>query len=238
MVIGSFLNVCIDRLPHNQSLVTPSSHCPVCQKRIPAYDMIPVISYLLLGGRCRNCKEQIPLRVFIVEVLTGLAFYLVWKRFGPSWESAVGSLYTSLLITIAFIDLEHHKVLNLLIIPAIVMSLLMIPLIHLTELWLFLAGGLVGFAALFIIAYIAPGSMGMGDVKLVLFLGLISGFPEIILVLFLAFVLGGLTAGVLLLMKKIDRKDSIAFGPFLALAGFIVLLYGSHILDWWRRMVS
>ena len=138
---------------------------------------------------------------------------------------------------IAFIDLEHRKVLNVLVYPAILLGLIMAPILHFEEYWIYLAAGLAGFAALFLIAFIIPGAMGMGDVKLILFLGLISGFPEVILLLFLAFVLGGLTAGILLVMKKINRKDSIAFGPFLALAGFIVLLYGDQIINWWRRMV-
>lgn len=238
LVIGSFLNVCIDRIPLNQSISSPPSRCPDCEKRIAFYDLIPVISYLVLGGRCRNCKEKIPFRVFVVELLTGLVFTLVWNQFGQSWQTLVVSVYCALLIVIAFIDLEHRKVLNLLVFPAIWMALIMAPLLHYDEFWSYLVAGVAGFAALFLISFIRPGAMGMGDVKLIVFLGLITGFPNIILLLFLAFVLGGLIAGFLLLLKKINRKDSIAFGPFLALAGFIVMLYGDQILGWWTRMVS
>ncbi|MFN2282525.1 MAG: prepilin peptidase [Anaerolineales bacterium] len=237
-VIGSFLNVVIDRLPLEQSISKPPSHCPSCGKRIQAYDLIPVVSFLILRGRCRYCKEKIPFRVFFVELFTGAAFYLIWGAFGQSWETVVVSLYSSTLIAIGFIDLEHRKVLNVLVYPAIWIGLIMVPLLHFEDFWIYLAAGAAGFAALFLIAVIAPGAMGMGDVKLILFLGLITGFPEVILVLFLAFILGGLTAGILLLLKKIGRKDSIAFGPFLALAGFITLLYGTQILDWWRSLVS
>lgn len=238
MVIGSFLNVCIDRIPLNQSISSPPSRCPQCEKRIAAYDLIPVISYLVLGGRCRYCKEKIPFRVFFVEIMTGLIFFLIWRQFGQSWQTLAVSVYCSLLIVIAFIDLEHRKVLNLLVFPAIWVALIMVPLLHFEEFWSYLAAGAAGFAALFLISVIRPGAMGMGDVKLIIFLGLITGFPDIILLLFLAFVLGGLIAGFLLLLKKINRKDPIAFGPFLALAGFIVLLYGDQILGWWTRMVS
>ena len=238
IVIGSFLNVCIDRLPEGKSIVRTPSHCPHCQKRIPAYDLLPVLSYLILRGRCRNCGEKIPLRVLIVEVLTGIVFILIWIRFGLSWETLAVSLYCSLLIVIAFIDLEHQKVLNKLVIPGIVLGLITAALLNLDDFWTYLIGGLVGFGVLFLIAVLAPGAMGMGDAKLILFLGLITGFPEVILLLFLAFLLGGLTSVLLLLLKRINRKDTIAFGPFMALAGFIVLLYGRQILDWWTRMVS
>lgn len=238
VVIGSFLNVCIDRLPAGESIVKTPSHCPHCQARIQAYDLIPVLSYIILRGRCRDCSERIPVRVLIVEVLTGLVFVLISIRFGLGWETLAVVLFCALLIVIAFIDLEHKKVLNTLIIPGIALALINAVLFYLGDFWTYLIGGLVGFGVLFLIALIAPGSMGMGDAKLILFLGLITGFPEIILLLFLAFVLGGLTAGILLLVKRIDRKDTIAFGPFLALGGFIVLLYGSQILMWWTRMVN
>lgn len=167
-----------------------------------------------------------------------MVFTLTWIQFGLSWETLAISLYCSLLIVIAFIDLEHKKIPNILVIPGIALGLITAVLLRLDDVWSYLIGGGVGFAVLFLIAYLAPGSMGMGDTKLILFLGVITGFPEIVLLLFLAFVLGGLTAGLLLLLNRINRKDTIAFGPFMALAGVIVLLYGSQILHWWTRMVS
>jgi len=238
IVIGSFLNVLIDRLPEGSSIVSPPSHCPNCKKRIATYDLIPVFSYLLLRGRCRNCEERIPLRVLIVEILTGFLFWAVWMRFGQSWQAILALLYTAILITIAFIDLEHQRVLNVLIYPVIGLALLMIPIFHLESWWTYLAGAALGFGVLFLIAFFAPGAMGMGDVKLVIFLGLINGFPQIAITLFLAFVLGGLVSGLLLALKKLGRKDTVAFGPYLALGGWIVLLYGEQLLGWWMRMVG
>jgi leader peptidase (prepilin peptidase)/N-methyltransferase len=238
IVIGSFLNVLIDRLPEGSSIASPPSHCPHCKKRIAAYDLIPVISYTLLRGRCRNCGERIPLRVLIVEILTGFLFWVVWMRFGQSWQSVLALCYSSILIAIAFIDLEHQRVLNVLIYPAIGLALLMIPIFYLESWWTYLTGAALGFGVLFLIAFFAPGAMGMGDVKLVIFLGLINGFPQIAITLFLAFILGGLVSGLLLALKRLGRKDTVAFGPYLALGGWIVLLYGEQLLGWWIRMVS
>ncbi len=237
-VVGSFLNVVIDRLPINKSIVTPPSQCDHCHKKLSLLELVPIFSYLALRGRCRNCNEKIPLRVLIVELGTSLIFLLTWLKFGQSWQTALYCLYGAVLIIMGGIDLEHQKIPNVLIYPAIGLGLIMIPFLHINKIWMMLAGGLLGFGVLFLIAVFAPGAMGMGDVKLVLFLGFVLGFPEIVLSLFLAFVSGGLLAGILLAIKKIGRKDTIAFGPFLGLAGFITLLYGSQILEWWLGRLS
>jgi len=165
-------------------------------------------------------------------------FFLIWIRFGQSWDTVLISLFGSLLLVIGLIDLEHQKIPNILIYPAIGIGLLLIPLAHLDTPWMFILGGALGFAVLFLIAVLSPGAMGMGDVKLTIFLGIIVGYPEIVIVLFLAFVSGGLIAGILLVCKKIKRKDTIAFGPYLALAGLITMLYGDQILSWWIRSIS
>jgi leader peptidase (prepilin peptidase)/N-methyltransferase len=236
--IGSFLNVVIDRLPEKRSIVSPPSHCDHCERKLNLLELIPILSYLILAGKCRTCKERIPLRNLFVEILTSVAFFLIWLQYDLSWQTLIYSIYVSLLILMGSIDLEHQKIPNILVYPAIGIGLVMIPLLHLSTPWMMLAGGILGFGVLFLIAVIAPGAMGMGDVKLVLFLGIILGFPEIVLTLFLAFVIGGLVAGILLALKKLGKKDTIAFGPFLALAGFITLLYGSQILDWWLRRIG
>lgn len=238
MVIGSFLNVCIDRLPDGQSIVSPRSHCPSCQRPLQAYEMIPLVSYLVLGGRCRTCGEQIPLRVVLVELGTGLLFSLIWLRFGLSWEALFSSVYVSFLIPIALIDLKHQKILNVLSYPAILTAAAAALILHRESLGQYLLGAGVGFGVLFLLAAVSPGAMGFGDVKLILFLGLAVGFPRVMVVLFLAFVIGGAAAGILLLAGKVSRKDPIAFGPYLALAGVITLLYGNTIINWWLRRIG
>jgi prepilin signal peptidase PulO-like enzyme (type II secretory pathway) len=236
--VGSFLNVLIDRLPEGKSFLSPPSHCESCGRRLAPLELIPVLSYLFLRGRCRTCQEKIALRSFLVEILTGLVFFLAWMQSGLSWETGLVTLYSCILILIAGIDLEHQKIPNQIIFPAIGLSLLMIPLFHIDSAWKMVLGGGVGFGVLFLIALAAPGAMGMGDVKLILFLGFILGFPLIVINLFLAFVSGGLIAGILLTLKKIGKKDAIAFGPYLALAGIFTLLYGTQILAWYLRRVG
>ncbi len=238
IVVGSFLNVCIDRLPVGKSIVSPPSHCPGCQRELTPLELIPIISFLSLRGKCQSCGERIPLRSLLIEIGTGILFSLVWGRFGPGWPTVLYLVYTALLILIAVIDLEHKRILNLLIFPAIVLALIAVPVFHSGNPLAYILGAGAGFLVLFLIALISPGAMGMGDVKLVLFLGLISGFPEILLLLFIAFVTGGLIAGVLLALGKVSRKDPIAFGPYLALAGMITLLYGETIINWWLRRVG
>lgn len=236
--IGSFINVCIDRLPKEQSIVSPPSHCPHCQRKLQPLELIPILSYLIIGGRCRTCGEKIPLRVLWVEIGTGVLFILIWRRFGWSWDMFLTSFYSLFLILLGMIDMEHQRVLNSITYPAIGISLLFIPLFHMGTPWKYITGGLLGFGVLFLIALLSSGAMGIGDIKLALFIGLITGYPEIILTLFLAFVAGGLIAGILLLLDEISLKDPIAFGPFLALGGMITLLYGDSILSWWLKRIG
>ena len=243
LVVSSFLNVCIDRLPERASIVSPPSHCPACGRRLAPFDLIPLISYLLLRGRCRYCGAPIPRRVLLVESVTGLLFVLLWYRYGSSLRQAQGKslwlllaiLYTCFFIVIFFIDLEHHLVLNRVIYPAIVVALLAIPLTPNHDAAELLGGGAIGFGLLFLIAFIYPAGMGMGDVKLATFIGLVVGFPSVFAALLISFVAGGLVGGGLLLTGLKGRKDPIPFAPFLVAGGMVAMLYGQQIIDWYVR---
>ncbi len=235
LVVSSFLNVCIDRLPEGGSIVSPPSHCPACGRRLTPLDLIPLLSYLFLRGRCRYCGAPIPRRVLLVEAMTGLLFVLLWYRYGLSFWLLLATLYTCFFIVIFFIDLEHQLVLNRVIYPAILVALLAIPITPNHDAVKLLAGGALGFALLFLIAFIYPAGMGMGDVKLATFIGLIVGFPAVFVALLISFVAGGLIGGGLLLTGLKGRKDPIPFAPFLVTGGMVVMLYGQQIIDWYVR---
>lgn len=233
LVIGSFLNVCIDRLPRGESLVEPGSHCEACGRSLTPLELIPVVSYLILRGRCRTCGARISPRVPLVELLTGAVYALVVLRFGGSAGAALAAVYASILIVVAFIDLEHHRILNLLTYPAIVLALLAAVVIPWIPTLPMLLGGALGGGALLVLALLSPRAMGLGDVKLGAFLGLILGYPLVLVGLFLAFVLGGLVSAVLLATRRVQRGQAVAFGPYLALGGVVALLYGHSLLLWW-----
>ncbi len=241
--VSSFLNVCIDRLPEGGSIVSPPSHCSACGRRLVPLDLIPLFSYLFLRGRCRYCGAPIPRRVLLVEAMTGLLFVLLWYRYDLSLRQAQGkplglllaTLYTCFFVVIFFIDLEHRLVLNRVIYPAIVVALMAIPITPNQDAVKLLAGGLVGFGLLFLIAFIYPAGMGMGDVKLAAFIGLVVGFPAVFVALLISFVAGGSLGGGLLLTGLKGRKDPIPFAPFLVAGGMVAMLYGQQIIDWYVR---
>jgi len=177
--------------------------------------------------------------------MTGLLFVLLWYRYGFSLRQAQGeplglllaTLYTCFFIVIFFIDLEHHLVLNRVIYPAIVVALLAIPFTPNHDVVGLLGGGALGFGLLFLIAFIYPAGMGIGDVKLAAFIGLVVGLPSIFVALLISFVAGGLVGGSLLLTGLKGRKDPIPFAPFLVAGGMVAMLYGEQIIEWYGRCV-
>ncbi len=256
LVVGSFLNVVMDRLPAQQSLLRPPSHCPHCGRRLSVSDLVPVFSYLALRGRCRTCGARIPLRVLLVELASGLLFALLAWVLGPSVELVLNTVYTCFLLVIFVIDLEHKLVLNVVILPAIVWALLAIPIHALVAepsfarfglFWLIqrsrgaetlsiaqwtilsqLLGGLAAFLIFWLIWL-----MGAGDVKLAAFAGLITAFPGALVAVFSSFILGGIVGVFLLLTRLAGRKTAIPFAPFLVLTTFLYMLYGSRLLLWY-----
>ncbi len=240
MLVASFLNVCIDRLPGGQSLLFPASRCPSCHHRLAIRDLIPVFSYLQLRGRCRYCRTPIPRRVLWVEIGTGVLFaYLFWL-YGLSIELAVVAFFSSLFIVLMVIDLEHGLILNKVVYPAMAVALLTSAFLSQSEIvpnikYSAIGGG-IGLALFLLIVFISRGGMGWGDIKMAALIGLITGFPLIFVALFLAVVLGGLAAVILLLLKIKKRKEGIPFAPFLSIAAIVTLLWGGSILNWYLGM--
>jgi leader peptidase (prepilin peptidase)/N-methyltransferase len=240
LAVGSFLNVCIDRLPRNESIVFPPSHCEACQHKLAAKDLIPVFSYLRLRGRCRYCQASIPRRVFWVELATALIFALLCWHYGLSAELGVMIFYACLFIIIFVIDLEHGLILNKVVYPSMVVALLLAlyPWPWLNESMVMRVayaalGGAIGFGILLLIALVSRGGMGWGDVKLAALIGLATGFPLVFVAIIIGAILGGVVAVALVIAKKRKRRETIPFGPFLALATMITLLWGSNILNWY-----
>jgi leader peptidase (prepilin peptidase)/N-methyltransferase len=252
MVVGSFkLNVLIDRLPARKSLISPLPHCTSCHKRLPAKDLIPVFSYLWLRGRCRYCGAPLPKRLLWVEAGTGILFPFLYWYYGFSLELAVALFYFCLFLVLMVIDLEHHLILNKVVYPAtaaaLAISIFLPPskMIHfdgatasllssLPEMGLVQAaiGGGIGLGLFLAIAIAARGGVGLGDVKMVALIGLVTGYLVGAAIL-LAIISGGLITWVLLIFKPKSRQKSIPFGPFLSLATMATLLWGGSILNWY-----
>ncbi len=242
--VGSFLNVCIDRLPQNKSIVFPASHCEACQHKLGAKDLIPVFSYLRLRGRCRYCQASVPRRLFWVELATGVVFALLAWHYGFSPALGIMIFYACLFIVVSVIDLEHGLILNKVVYPSMVVALLLALISRpwLTQ-WIVpgianaAIGGAIGFALFLLIALISRGGMGWGDVKLAGLIGLATGFPLVFLSVIMAAILGGIVAVVMVITKKRGRRQTIPFGPFLAVAAMITLLWGSNIMNWYLGLM-
>lgn len=228
IVLGSFLNVVADRLPAGKSIVSPPSHCPNCQRRLSARDMIPIFSYLWLKGRCRYCGTTIPMRLFWVELGMGVLFTFLYWHYGFHWELVLIAFYCCLFVVLLAIDFEHSILPNKIVYPSMAIALIL-ALVAEPGIKSAAIGGGVGLGLLLIPALF--GGMGWGDVKLAALIGLVTGFPMVFMAMFLAIVGGGLVAAVLLLLKLKGRKDAIPFGPFLSLAAMATLIWGSSLLN-------
>ncbi len=251
LATGSFLNVCIDRLPQRKSLAYPPSHCDACGQPLKPVDLVPVVSYLWLRGRCRYCGARIPVRVLLVEALTGLLFLLAFWRFGLTPQFGITAFWCCIFLVIIFIDKEHQLILNKVTYPAAVVALAILAADSifpgagiLGNLQLFpqpsilsgLIGGAIGFTFFLLVFLINPRGMGMGDVKLVALIGLATGFPLTLAALFIGIFIGGLAAVVLLTLRKKGRKDVMPYGVFLGIGPIIALLWGNGVIDWYRSL--
>jgi leader peptidase (prepilin peptidase) / N-methyltransferase len=241
----------VDGYKKRTSLVSPPSHCDNCGHKLRLLDNVPILSYLFLGGKCRYCKAHIPMRVLLVEFLTAAVFFLAYWRYGSTPEYCITVLFACFFIVIIFVDWEQTLILNSVTYPALVIALILlavdsfVPGVNLFGDRLFvpqtsLYSGLISGGALFLIfiliAIITPGSMGIGDAKLVALIGLVSGFPLVFISMIIGIVIGGVVAIVLLATRKKGRKDVIPYGTFLAIGPLIALLLPSGVIDWYLSM--
>jgi leader peptidase (prepilin peptidase) / N-methyltransferase len=239
LLIGSFLNVCIDRLPNGKSIVLPPSHCDSCGHRLLAGDLIPLFSFIRFRGKCRYCGEPIPQRVIWVEFASGAMFGLLFWNYGLTADFGIMVLYSCVLLILFVIDLEHKLILNVIVYPMMVISLIISSfqpggpgVVHA------LIGGAIGFLIFFIISIVSRGGMGFGDVKMAGLIGLALGYPKIFAALLLAVIAGGIVAIILLAFRLKRRKEGIPFGPFLALGAMAAFIWGDILLKWYLKLIS
>ena len=238
LIVGSFSNVCIYRIPRNESIIYPASHCPKCRSKIKPVDNIPLLSFILLKGRCRNCKSKISIQYPIVELLTGLIYLIIYLIYGLSIQSLIYIILSSALVIIAFIDLNEQIVPDIISLPGIVIGFILsffVPYISFinSALGVVVGGGIILIIGLAGSVIFKKEAMGGGDVKLAAMIGAFLGWRYIIISLFLGFFLGAL-AGIILIMSKIkSREDVVPFGPFIVLGSFITLLWGEKIISWY-----
>lgn len=236
LIIGSFLNVCIYRIPRNESIAFPPSHCTNCGIRIRPYDLIPVISYIFLRGKCRYCKEKISIRYPTIELLNGILYLMIFMKYGMTIESLKFSIFASIMIVIGMIDFDTMNVYFNTILFALIASgvFIFINVFNHTGVTDSLLGALSGAGIISLIVIITKG-MGAGDIEIALAAGLFLGFKNTIVMLFLSFTVGGIIAVFLLITKKKSRKDYIPFGPLLAAASIFAALYGSNLIGYYIK---
>jgi leader peptidase (prepilin peptidase)/N-methyltransferase len=239
LIIGSFLNVVIYRLPRGESIILPPSHCPQCDHRLGLWDLIPVFSYLGLRGKCRYCRTRISARYPVVELLSAGLTWLWWYRTGRYEWNADGLallVVTYALVAVSLIDYDRQIIPNKITLPLLVAGLTLRAAqgkLGAAALGLLAGGGPLG---LLVLCY-AKG-MGLGDVKLLAMLGVFLGWQKIIMCIFLGSLFGVLWMAPLMLFKKYDRKTPFAFGPFLAAAALVVMYFWEEIMMGWKFWIG
>jgi leader peptidase (prepilin peptidase) / N-methyltransferase len=229
LALGSFLNVVVARVPLRRSVVKPASACMSCDTTLAWYDNVPLVSWVLLRGRCRSCGEPIPWKYPLVELTTALLVAGCVFAFGLSWDAAVAALFCATLVAVSATDIERRIIPNRIVLPAAAVILVAQTLLHPSPEWLLAGVGASGFLLLAALAY--PAGMGMGDVKLALLLGVALG--RVVPVALMIGMVSALVPALVLLVRhgQAARKMGIPFGPFLALGGVIALFAGEALLD-------
>jgi leader peptidase (prepilin peptidase)/N-methyltransferase len=233
--IGSFLNVCILRLPAGESLVLPASHCPKCNYSLKFYDNIPIVSYLVLRGKCRNCRAAISLQYPLVELMTAIMALLLFWKFGLSLKLLFAFIFTCSLIVITFIDLEHQIIPDVITLPGIPICFLMaviamgIPWLE-AALGLLIGGGILYAIALGYELIRKAEGMGGGDIKLLAMLGAFYGWKSLFFILFVSSFLGAIVGLTVMLVKGKDMKYAVPFGPFLSVAAIAYIFWGDNFI--------
>lgn len=238
LIVGSFCNVVIYRLPLGNSIVTPGSRCRSCDNSIRPWDNIPILSYFILNGRCRSCREPISVRYPIVEFTSAILYLTLYLKFGLSILFVIYALMASTLVVVALIDLDHKIIPNIITLPGILvglsLSLQLLPITPLTS----LLGVLIGGALFYLIALISKGGMGGGDIKLIAMIGAFLGWHGTLFTIFSSALLGAVVGIMLMVLGKKGRKDKVPFGPFLSFGAILFMLSGDDLVQWYLELLS
>lgn len=237
--IGSFLNVLIDRLPHNENIIRGRSHCDYCHRVLRWYELIPIVSYILQGGKCLRCKQTLSIQYPLIEGIVGVSFILLYWLFGTEVWIFMASIVLFCSFLVLFVsDLKYQILPDSMVFLSLIGSILWVR-IQSPNVWIVnLAAAIGSFALFWGIWFITRGKgMGFGDVKLSGVLGLFLGYPLIVVSFYTAFLTGAFAGVILILGKKKKLKSKIAFGPFLIFGALVALLWGEIIIDWWRQLL-
>ncbi len=244
LCVGSFLNVCIYRIPEKKSILFPGSFCPACKKSIPFFLNIPILSYAVLGGRCRFCKTAIPIRYPFVELLTGCLALLTVHCFGPTSQALVWFGFASTLTTISFIDLDRQIIPDSISIPGTIIFAALGYLVLGIRIQDVLMGVFVGSGILYSVALIyylvkKEQGMGGGDIKLMAMVGAVLGVKGALFTIFAGSLIGTVLGGLIMAFgKAVNIQQKIPFGPFLSLGALVYLFWGNQIIRWYFNMIG
>lgn len=238
LCVGSFLNVCIFRIPAGRSIVRPASACPGCATPIRWYDNLPVISYILLRGRCRHCHSVISIRYPLVELLTAFSTLAVWLHFGWSTQTPVYFLLVAALLAITFIDLDHRIIPDCISLPGIPIGFALSFLLPQMSWVDSLLGILIGGGSLYAVAWVyhfltGKEGMGGGDIKLLAMIGAFIGWQGVLFTIMASSLVGTLAGVAVMIRMGQGMKMAVPFGPFLAIGAILYLFFGPQLIDWY-----
>ncbi|MCF3943342.1 prepilin peptidase [Oceanobacillus alkalisoli] len=228
---GSFFNVVGIRSPKNETFVHNRSHCPKCNKTLAWFELVPILSYLLQLGKCRNCKEKISIIYPVVETLTGALFVLSYLTFGLSAELIISLLLVSMLMIIFVSDIHYMIIQNKVLLFFLPLFIILRMITPLEPWWSPIAGAVAGTVLLALIILVSRGGMGAGDMKLFGVLGIVLGFQNVFLAFFLACLIGAIVGILLIALKVVKRKQPIPFGPYIVIGALIAYFYGKEIVQ-------
>ncbi|MDL2286521.1 prepilin peptidase [Desulfococcaceae bacterium OttesenSCG-928-F15] len=240
-MVGSFLNVCILRLPKDESIAFPPSHCTSCDQPIAFYDNIPIFSWLILRGKCRNCKDKISSRYILVETLTALlAAALVW-RFGMQPITFVYFVFVAALVVVTFIDLDHRIIPDIISVPGVAIGFCsagwFIGFLN-SAIGILIGGGSLFALAFFYRLFTGRDGMGGGDIKLLAMIGAFIGWKGVLFTIFASSLSGALVGLIAMAVQKKGMKLAIPFGPFLSLGAVLYIFYGPMLIGWYLGLLS